>query len=85
MRRSAGAVGLKLIGALLIASMWSPLFVAAQTSGKIGYVDLKRLLDNAPQMIDSRAKLEQRIRSARYRAQGRRRQTRRAEATLRAR
>jgi outer membrane protein len=27
--------------------------------GKIGYVDLKRLLDSAPQMVDSRAKLQQ--------------------------
>jgi len=28
-------------------------------ASKIGYVDLKRLLDNAPQMVDSRAKLQQ--------------------------
>ena len=28
-------------------------------AGKIGYVDLKRLLDNAPQMQDSRTKLSQ--------------------------
>jgi outer membrane protein len=37
-----------------------PAAVLAQTAaGKIGYVDLKRLLDNAPQMVDSRAKLQQ--------------------------
>jgi outer membrane protein len=30
----------------------------AQTGGKIGYVDLKRLLDNAPQMSASKARLE---------------------------
>jgi len=36
-----------------------PALVLAQTGvGKIGFVDLKRLLDNAPQMLDSRAKLQ---------------------------
>lgn len=29
-----------------------------QSGGKIGYVDLKRLLDNAPQMTSSKARLE---------------------------
>jgi outer membrane protein len=37
-----------------------PVLAFAQAgAGKIGYVDLKRLLDNAPQMVDSRAKLQQ--------------------------
>ena len=37
-----------------------PASAFAQTgASKIGYVDLKRLLDNAPQMVDSRAKLQQ--------------------------
>lgn len=44
--------------ALLLALL--PAWVFAQSAaGKIGYVDLKRLLDNAPQMIDSRARLQQ--------------------------
>lgn len=44
--------------ALLVAFVAAPAF--AQTgAGKIGYVDLKRLLDNAPQMQDSRARLQQ--------------------------
>lgn len=44
--------------ALLLALL--PTFAVAQTgTGKIGYVDLKRLLDNAPQMQDSRARLQQ--------------------------
>jgi len=35
-----------------------PSLLFAQGTGKIGYVDLKRLIDNAPQMAESRAKLE---------------------------
>jgi outer membrane protein len=44
--------------ALMLALLpaWAP---AQSGAGKIGYVDLKRLLDNAPQMVDSRAKLQQ--------------------------
>ncbi|MDR3385716.1 MAG: OmpH family outer membrane protein [Rudaea sp.] len=57
MRPSAG--GRYGIGALLLALALLPTLVCAQAgSGKIGYVDLKRLIDNAPQMIESRARLE---------------------------
>ena len=48
----------KLIGALLAVLVLLPPSVNAQSPTKIGYVDLKRLLDDAPQMIESRAKLE---------------------------
>ena len=44
--------------ALLLALLTASAFAQAGAS-KIGYVDLKRLLDNAPQMVDSRAKLQQ--------------------------
>jgi outer membrane protein len=55
----AGAGGRFLIGALLLALALLPAFVQAQSPAtKIGYVDMKRLLDNAPQMLQSRAKLE---------------------------
>lgn len=57
MRQEAGAA-CKLIGALLAVLVLLPLGVRAQSATKIGYVDLKRLLDDAPQMIESRAKLE---------------------------
>jgi len=44
---------------LLLALALLPACLCAQTpTGKIGYVDLKRLIDNAPQMVESRAKLE---------------------------
>ena len=57
MRPSAG--GRYGIGALLLALALLPACVCAQTPvGKVGYVDYKRLLDNAPQMIESRTKLE---------------------------
>ena len=47
------------IGALLLAFALLPTCLFAQApAGKIGYVDLKRLIDNAPQMIESRARLE---------------------------
>lgn len=47
------------IGALLLALALLPAFGLAQApAGKIGYVDLKRLIDNAPQMIESRGRLE---------------------------
>jgi outer membrane protein len=43
--------------ALLLALL--PYWAFGQAGAvKIGYVDLKRLLDNAPQMLDSRAKLQ---------------------------
>ena len=57
MRQDAGAA-CKLIGALLAVLVLLPLSASAQSATKIGYVDLKRLLDDAPQMIESRAKLE---------------------------
>ena len=44
--------------ALLLVLLPASVFAQAGAS-KIGYVDLKRLLDNAPQMVDSRAKLQQ--------------------------
>jgi outer membrane protein len=56
-RRCAG--GRFGIGALLLALALLPALVWAQAgAGKIGYVDMKRLLDSAPQMIESRARLE---------------------------
>lgn len=44
----------------LITLLW-PLFSYAETSSvtKIGYIDLKRLLDEAPQLLATRAALEQ--------------------------
>jgi outer membrane protein len=46
------------ISALALLFALLPVWAFGQ-AGKIGYVDLKRLLDNAPQMLDSRAKLQQ--------------------------
>ncbi|MGA9341522.1 MAG: OmpH family outer membrane protein [Rhodanobacteraceae bacterium] len=45
---------------LLVASAigWGGLAAAQSIAGKVGYVDMKRLLDNAPQVIASRQKLE---------------------------
>ena len=40
------------------AALPFPVIVSAQTAGKVGYVDLKRLLDNAPQMAASKTRLE---------------------------
>ena len=57
MRLNAGAA-CKLIGALLAVLVLLPPSANAQSPTKIGYVDLKRLLDDAPQMVESRAKLE---------------------------
>lgn len=58
MRQYAGAVS-AIVGTLLAAVALLPLYGAEQTGGtKIGYVDLKRVLDEAPQMVQSRAKLE---------------------------
>jgi outer membrane protein len=58
--RSGARSGRWGIGALLLALALLPasyLFAQAP-AGKIGYVDLKRLIDNAPQMIESRGRLE---------------------------
>jgi outer membrane protein len=58
-RHGSGAIARWRIGACVLLA-WLPMFAAGQSgAGKIGYVDLKRLLDNAPQMQDSRAKLQQ--------------------------
>ena len=56
MRRFAAALG-EIICALLVAATLMPLPASAQ-SVKIGYIDLKRVLDEAPQMVESRVKLE---------------------------
>ena len=54
----SGAIARWGIGACALLLAVLPAF--AQTgAGKIGYVDLKRLLDNAPQMLDSRTRLQQ--------------------------
>jgi outer membrane protein len=56
-RQSAG--GRYGIGALLLALALLPLLAFAQApASKVGYVDYKRLLDNSPQMQESRTRLE---------------------------
>jgi outer membrane protein len=58
-RVNASAGGRYGIGALLLALALLPSLLFAQgAGGKIGYMDIKRLIDNAPQMAESRAKLE---------------------------
>lgn len=58
MRQFAGTVS-GIVGALLAVAALLPLTCAAQPAGtKIGYVDLKRVLDEAPQMVESRARIE---------------------------
>ncbi|MEO6687955.1 MAG: OmpH family outer membrane protein [Dokdonella sp.] len=49
-----------LIHALLLSALALASFAAAQTPSptRIGYVDMKRLLDNAPQVVAGRQKLE---------------------------
>jgi outer membrane protein len=42
--------------ALLLATL--PVAAAAQDAVRIGYVDMKRLLDNAPQVVAGRSRLE---------------------------
>jgi len=57
-RQFAGTVS-GIVGALLAVAALLPLTCVAQPAGtKIGYVDLKRVLDEAPQMVESRARLE---------------------------
>lgn len=58
MSRFAAAVGVTLGALLLVAAALMPSSVAAQTGTKIGYVDLKRVIDEAPQMVESRTRLE---------------------------
>jgi outer membrane protein len=50
----------RLIRALLLSASMLASFSAAQTPSptRIGYVDMKRLLDNAPQVVAGRQKLE---------------------------
>ncbi|MBL0029501.1 MAG: OmpH family outer membrane protein [Rhodanobacteraceae bacterium] len=50
-RRCAGLI---LAGAFLLLSAAT----AVAQSARIGYVDMKRLIDNAPQVLDTRRKLE---------------------------
>ncbi len=50
------AVSRTLLGALLLTSSFS--LTAQPAAMRIGYVDMKRLLDNAPQVIAGRQKLE---------------------------
>lgn len=60
-RVKASAGGRYGIGALLLALALLPSLLGAQgtgAGGKIGYVDLKRLIDSAPQMVESRTRLE---------------------------
>lgn len=47
--------GLIFAGALLCLCA---LAVSAQQSARVGYVDMKRLIDNAPQVLDTRRQLE---------------------------
>lgn len=49
-----------LIRALLLSALMLASFAAAQapSPARIGYVDMKRLLDNAPQVVAGRQKLE---------------------------
>lgn len=42
---------------LLLAALWLALPAAAQDAPRIGYVDMQRLLERAPQVVDARARL----------------------------
>ncbi len=56
-RASAGKW--RYVSAFALALAFVPILAMAQTAaGKVGYVDLKRLIDNAPQMVESRARLQ---------------------------
>ena len=56
-RASAGKW--RYVSAIALALAFLPFLALAQTAaGKVGYVDLKRLIDNAPQMVESRARLQ---------------------------
>ncbi len=54
-RASLTLITSTLLAALLMIASWP---VLAQTAMRIGYVDMKRLLDNAPQVVAGRQKLE---------------------------
>ncbi len=62
MRATAGgrrSIGALLLAAFLLACALIPGFVSAQAAAeKIGYADFKRLIDNAPQMVDSQSRLQ---------------------------
>lgn len=61
MRATAGgpSIGALLLAALLLASALVPgLAVAQAVAEKIGYADFKRLIDNAPQMVESQSRLQ---------------------------
>jgi outer membrane protein len=56
-RASAGKW--RYVSAIALALAFLPFLALAQTAtGKVGYVDLKRLIDNAPQMVESRNRLQ---------------------------
>jgi outer membrane protein len=55
-QRASGACTKGLALALLLALWCLP--VHAQSTGKLGYVDMKRLLDNAPQVVAGRERLQ---------------------------
>lgn len=46
------------LAALLLALVWLAPALAQDAGTRIGYVDMKRLLDNAPQVIEGRKRLE---------------------------
>lgn len=58
-RVRAGAGKWRYVSAFALAWVLLPFLALAQTAaGKVGYVDLKRLIDNAPQMVESRTRLQ---------------------------
>ena len=58
-RVRAGAGKWQYVSAFALALALLPFLALAQTAaGKVGYVDLKRLIDNAPQMVESRSRLQ---------------------------
>ena len=57
MRASAGKW--RYVSAFALALAFAPVLALAQNAaGKVGYVDIKRLIDNAPQMVESRERLQ---------------------------
>ncbi len=46
------------LAALLLALVWLQPALAQNLGTRIGYVDMKRLLDNAPQVVEGRKRLE---------------------------
>jgi outer membrane protein len=69
-RATAGgrSIGALLLAACVLVSAFVPGFARAQAAAeKIGYADFKRLIDNAPQMVESQGRLQKEF-SARDRA-----------------